>query len=212
MNVTTTTMTALLAFPTASTLASPLVIYEDAQGTMMGTMRQTSSLVSRAEVSSSTARTCVTVCSSDDSEDGHNNPHECFQLVSISNTVISSSTGEPLRNTDLKAWNCIGTATWLYTPSRAPRLNVSQVHSMASVCEACLPIQPMSGALTLNAHHRDSLSVLWVSSDASIPQCRQCHASWPDAGIPSSPPTAKSRHDLKTHTHHLIPTCQHLQY
>lgn len=171
-------MMALLAFPTTSTLASPLVFYEDAQGTMLGTMQQTSSLVSRAEVSSSTARTCVTVCSSDDSEDSHNNPHECFQLVSISNTVTSSSTEEPLRNTDLKAWNCTGSTTWPYSPSWAPRLNVSQVHSMASVCEACLPIQPMSGALTLHAHHRDSLSVLWVSSDASIPWCRQCRASF----------------------------------
>lgn len=151
----------------------------------------------------------------DDSEDGHNKPHEHFQLVSINNTVTPSSTGEPLRNTyhRSEAWNYTGIAAWPYTPSWAPRLNVSQVHSVALVCEACLPIQPKSGALSLHDHHCDSPSVLWVSSDASIPRCRQCHASWPNAGIPSSPPTAKSRHDSKTHVYYLqslwIPEAQH---
>lgn len=103
-NVTAITMTTFLTFSIASILTSPLVIYEDAQGTVLGTMQQTSSIVSRTVVSNGIPRRCVEyVPLPNEFEERNNNTHELFRLMCIDDAVIPIFyRGSPVRNVDLK--------------------------------------------------------------------------------------------------------------
>lgn len=112
MSVTATTMATLLAFLTTSTLASPLVFSADAQGTTLGTTQQTLSVfLEQRSPAVPPGHVSQYAPLPDDSEDGHNKPHERLQLVSINNTVNPSSTGEPLRNTYHRSETWDGTGT-----------------------------------------------------------------------------------------------------